>query len=165
MLIIWGVIIPLGVWIFSFIKPIFLPRYLIFTTVGFLLLLIYAIDQFNILLRLLIILPLVLITINYHQLQIKEREKVNFRKLFQEINKVAGKNDLVYVTNELDYFSALYYFKTNQVYIYGKSYAEIPAFVGKVLIPKESIVIQLPRFPKKAFVINSDYSYNIQAEF
>ncbi len=165
LLLIWAMIIPVGVLVFSYVKPIFLPRYLIFTTVGLILLIIYALDQFNLWLRLFIVIPLILITINYHQLQIKEREKVNFRKLFREINQLAGKNDAVYVTNELDYFTAQYYFGENRVFIYGKTYQEIPAFVGKVLIPKASIVTQLPTFPKKAFLINSDYSYNIQAEF
>ena len=164
-LIVWGILIPVFVLVISYFKPIFLPRYLIFATVGLLLLLIYALDQFHLLLRLIILVPLFLVTVNYHKLQLKERKKADLRKVIGEISRLAKKNDLLLVTNELDYFTAEYYFDANRVFIYGKTYEEIPAYVGKVLIPEEKITAHFPRYPQKAFILNLDYSYSIQAEF
>jgi uncharacterized membrane protein len=165
LLLIWAIIIPFLVLMYSYIKPIFLTRYLIFTSVGLILLLIYSLEQFNLILKILIIIPLVLITLNYQKWQIKHRQKTNFRQLYLQIAPLAKKDDLIYVTNELDYFTAQYYFGEKKVFIYGKTYEEIPAFVGKVLIQKENIITHLPHYPQKAFVINADYSYSINANF
>jgi len=82
-----------------------------------------------------------------------------------EIRSLAKKNDRLYVTNELDFLKVQYYFPENQVYIFGKSYQEIPDFVGKILIPSERIINNLPIYPNKAFILNSDGSYEIKAVY
>ena len=65
--------------------------------------------------------------------------------------------------DDLDYFPGLFYFGENNVYIYMKNYDEIPDYVGKVLIPKSRDVDRLPYYPQKAFVLEPDYSYKIEA--
>ncbi|MDO9028416.1 MAG: hypothetical protein Q7U68_06110, partial [Candidatus Roizmanbacteria bacterium] len=163
--LVWGIGIPLFALIFSFIKPIYLPRYFIFTTVGFLLLTIFILEKISVLLRVFLIAILFVLTINYNQLQLTYRTKGNFRKTLMEIEALSKENDLVYVTSDLDFFTAQYYLDENKVYIYGKSYEEIPAYSGKVLIPKEKIASTLPFYPQKAFILNSDGQYTIQAMY
>jgi len=164
-LAIWGLGIPLAVFFISFIKPIFLPRYLIFTTVGLFLLLIVSFKALPKLLQL-ITLFLLVITIFYSfTLKTTFQTKANMRETIGEIKKLANKDDLLYVTSELDYLLGQYYFDENRVYIYGKTYEEIPNYVGKVLISKDAIVTSLPRYPKKAFILKSDQTYDIQAVF
>lgn len=165
LLLVWGIGIPLFALIFSFIKPIYLPRYFIFTTVGFLLLTIFILEKISVLLRVFLIAILFVLTINYNQLQLTYRTKGNFRKTLMEIEALSKENDLVYVTSDLDFFTAQYYLDENKVYIYGKSYEEIPAYSGKVLIPKEKIASTLPFYPQKAFILNSDGQYTIQAMY
>lgn len=58
--------------------------------------------------------------------------------------------------NELDYFVALYYLPNVDVKIYGKTYDEIPAYVGKVLIPQSAVVNQLPVYPHRAVVVDEN---------
>ena len=165
LLLVWGIGIPLFALIFSFIKPIFIPRYFIFTAVGLILLVILILKKIPFLLRTILIILLLLLSLNYQKLQLKYRKKYDLRKSLREIQAIANKKDLIYVIDGLDFFTAQYYLDENKVYIYGKSYEEIPVYNGKVLIPKEKIALTLPFYPQKAFILNSDGSYTIQAMY
>ena len=96
---------------------------------------------------------------------------MNFQRTINEIQALMKKDDLIYVTSELDFFTVKYYLKKDKilpenqvkVYIYNKTYEEIPDYVGKILISKNDLAPLLPIFPKKAFVLKSDGSYSIQA--
>ena len=164
-LFIWAVGIPIFVAAISYIKPVFLARYLIFSSVGLILLLIFILEKINYLARAFLLTLIFTLTINYNQLQLIHGKKTDFGKNLKEIKAIMNKEDSVYVTSELDYFTAEYYVNDKQVFIYGKDYRYIPAYVGKVLIPKEKIVSILPFYPQKAFIINADGRYSIQAMY
>ena len=163
MLFIWAVGIPVFVGAVSFIKPIFLARYLIFASVGLVLLTIFILEKINSLARVFLLVLLFALTINYNQLQLVYGKKTDSGKTLREIKAVMNKGDSVYVTSDLDYFTAEYYINDSQVFIYGKNYQDIQDYVGKVLIPKEKIVSTLPVYPQKAFILNPDGQYSIQA--
>ena len=165
MLFIWAIIIPIFVGAISFIKPVFLARYLIFASVGLILLTIFILEKVNSLARIFLLIILFVLTINHNQFQLSYGKKLDSRKTLKEIKAIMNKSDLIYVTSELDYFTAEYYINDNQVFIYGKNYRDIPAYVGKVLIPEEKIALTLPFYPLKAFILNSDGQYTIQAMY
>ncbi|KKP60701.1 MAG: hypothetical protein UR54_C0009G0031 [Candidatus Roizmanbacteria bacterium GW2011_GWA2_34_18] len=165
MLVIWAIGIPIFVGAISFIKPVFLARYLIFASVGLVLLIIFVLEKINSLARAFLLVLLFALTINYNQLQLSYGKKTDSGKALREIKAIMNKNDSVYVTSDLDYFTAEYYVNDSQVFIYGKNYQEIPDYVGKVLIPKEKIASTLPFYPQKAFILNSDGKYSIQAMY
>ncbi|MGB9883605.1 MAG: hypothetical protein ACPLRN_03785 [Microgenomates group bacterium] len=162
-LLIWAIFVPFVITLLSFIKPLFLPRYLIFASLGLILLIIYIIEKLPFLLKVVVLIILINFTFTYHRLQIKERKKADLRKTIFEIKKLMSKNDLLYVVDERDFFTAQYYLDEKKVYIWGKTYEEIPQYVGKVLIPKEKIALNLPIYPNKAFILNRDGQYTIQA--
>ncbi len=160
----WGIGIPFMIVLISLLKPIFLPRYFIFSSVGFLLLMVYLLEQVKLGIRNVIIIFLLIAAIDFQILQVRHRKKNSFQKIAREIKVLAKKDDLIYVTSELDFFTAKYYFnRQDRIYIYNKSYEEIPDFVGKVLISRKDIAVSLPSYPKKAFVLKSDGTYNIRA--
>lgn len=159
---IWGVGISSLVGLISFIKPLYFPRYLIFTSVGFLLLIIFIIEKINIYIRTVLIILLLVLTLSYQKLQIEYRKKTDLRKVLKEIQVTANKKDVIY-TDELDFFTVQYYLNKNKVYIYGKSYEDIPDYNGKVLISKEKVASNLPFYPQKAFILNPNGQYIIQA--
>lgn len=164
----WSIGIPFFTVLISFIKPVFLPRYLIFCSIGLILLIIFIIEKLPKFFRYLIFILLLITTINYNQLQIKERRKFNLKKSILEIKYLMKKNDLIYVTNELDYFTVQYYLgenHLNKVFIWDKTYEEIPNYVGKSLINKEKITSSLPFYPNKAFILESNGQYSIQAMY
>jgi len=74
-----------------------------------------------------------------------------------------GKDDVIYVTHEFNFHPAQYYLDGKQVYIYGKTYGKIRSYVGKILIPENSISNSLPPYPHRAFILKDDLSYIIQA--
>ncbi|GIW64111.1 MAG: hypothetical protein KatS3mg092_0044 [Patescibacteria group bacterium] len=162
-LIIWSVITPFLITIISFIKPIFLPRYLIFANTGLLILLIYILEKYPKILKYISIIILLIITIKYNQVQIQKRQKINLKKPILEIKSLMKKNDYLYVVSELDFFTAQYYLDENRVYIWEKTYEEIPSYVGKVLIDKNKVKNLLPFYPQKAFILTPWGEYSIQA--
>jgi len=164
-LFLWAVYIPLFVLFISFIKPLFIARYLIFSTVGLILLLILIIEKFPRLLRIIIIIAIITLSFLYQKFEIKERQKTNMRKPLSEIKSLMKLGDFLYVTSELDYFTATYYLDENKVFIYGKRYEEIPYYIGKTLLPKEKVISSLPYYPHKAFILDSWGDYIIQATY
>ena len=129
------------------------------------LLIISILEKINGLARAFLLAILFALTINYNQLQLSYGKKSDSRKILREIKAIMNKDDSIYVTSELDYFTAEYYVNDSQVFIYGKNYQDIPDYVGKVLIPKEKIASTLPFYPQKAFILNSDGQYTIQAMY
>lgn len=164
LLFIWGIGISLAVGLVSFIKPIYFPRYLIFTTVGLSLLIIFILEKLNIYLRAVLFAILIVLTFSYQKIQIEYRKKTDLRKALKEIQVLASKKDLIY-TDDLDFFTAKYYLKNNEVFIYGKSFKDIPTYNGKILISEENVAIGLPFYPQKAFIFKSNGQYTIQALF
>jgi len=164
-LLLWAVF-PLALaFSISIFKPLLLPRYLIFSMIGFLILTVFVLEQIQIFPRILILIILFLITVHYQKLEIKNRRKADLRSKIREINLLAKKGDYLYVTSELDFHTAQYYFGEDRVFLYGKSYENIPNFVGKVIIPKAKVINVLPKYPQKAFILNENGTYDIQAMF
>ncbi len=162
-LFLWGIGIPFLIALISFVKPIFFPRYFIFSVVGLLLLIACILEYLPKIPQIIVYVLLIAVSLNFHSQQVKDRKKSDLRKLIRQAKFVANPNDVMYVTNELDYFPAQYYFSEDRVFVYGKSYEEIPNYVGKVLIPKSRFVTALPAYPKKAFILTSDSRYEIQS--
>lgn len=159
--LLWGLIPPIIVFLISLYFPLFLPRYLIFSSVGLSLLLIYCLEKIKIIPRIIFFILIMVFFITYQGLQVKYRRKVDFAKSIAEIKFLAKPTDLLYVRSELDFHIADYYFDEKRVYIFNKSYAEIPNYVGKILIPKDKIINYYPLFPKKAFLLNPDSTFEI----
>lgn len=157
----WSFLTPLLALAISIVKPVFLPRYFIFCAVGMLLLITYFAEKLRPVQKAVFLIVIFALTLSYNQTQIKFREKDDFRKTAGEIKVLTGINDKIYVTSELNFHNAQYYFGESKVFIYNKSFEEIPWYVGKVLIPKEKVINSLPIYPAKAFVIKDDLSYEI----
>lgn len=158
-----GIGIPLVLALISFVKPLYLPRYFIFSVIGLLLLITFILEHLPKFPKIIIYMLFVAVSLNFHSQQIKDRKKSDLRTLIRQAKFVANPDDVMYVINELDYFPAQYYFGEDRVYVYGKSYEEIPNYVGKVLIAKSRFISALPVYPKKAFILTSDSRYEIQS--
>lgn len=163
LLFVWGVGIPFVVLLISFIKPVFLPRYLIFSSVGLTMLMIYTFEKMPTYLKAAVIAFFVAFSFNYQKLQVQKRTKGDIRQTVAEISALMEKDDRLYVVSELDYFTAQYYLDENRVYIYSKTYEEIPDYTGKVLIPETKVTTAIPVYPNKAFILDRSGNYIIQA--
>ncbi|MCX6732030.1 MAG: hypothetical protein NTV98_00645 [Candidatus Roizmanbacteria bacterium] len=156
--------IPFVIFLLSFFKPVFLPRYLIFASVGMGLLLIVCLESIkNKYVRAALLTTVVSLLLSYSSIQVFMRTKAPVKKTFTTIKNEMGPRDVVYVTHEYDFHPAEYYLPNTKVYIYKKTYEELPWFVGKVLIDKQAVKQFLPVYPDRAFVVNNDGSYVIQS--
>lgn len=163
-LLCWTIVPVILTLLLTPLKPLFLPRYLMVSAPGILLLTIYLIIKMPARQLRVVFLAIFFIAFtSYHILQVTFRQKANFRATVREIKTLAGKDDLVYVDNVLNFHPAQYYFDSKRVYIIGKSYREIPDYVGKILISQDRVVSLPPRYPRKAFIIHDDLSYDIQS--
>lgn len=160
----WAFSAPILTFVISIFKPVFLPRYLIFSTIGLLLLTIYSLERMKKNAKIALALLLVVLTVHHISFQLTYRSKENISKVMHEIKRLAKKNDVMYV-NDLDFFTAQYYFYEDRVYIYNKSYDDISQFVGKTLINKDRIKFTLPSYPQKAFILKENREYDISAAF
>ena len=164
LLLVWSFGIPFFIFVISFIKPIFVPRYFIFSAVGMLLLLIVCFESIkNKYIRGLLLSIIIFFSLSYSQIQILMRTKAPLKKTFFSIKSEMKSTDIVYVTHEYDFHPAEYYLPSKKVYIYKKTYEELPWFVGKVLIDKEAFKTTLPLYPVRAFILNNDGTYSIQS--
>lgn len=100
---------------------------------------------------------------SYNRLNLKYNAKRTISLMFNNIDQSMKVNDRVYLTSELDYFLAKYYMKNDSIFIFGIPYKEIPAYVGKVLIPKDRISTSIPLYPARAFIIYYD-RYIVRSE-
>lgn len=163
-LFLWTFLPPLLILMISFFYPLFLPRYFLFCTVGLLLLIIRLMKYSPKWLTFVLIITLLLFTNKYIYQQVTLRTKVNLRKSITSINKISRSSDLLFVDHEFSYHVAQYYFPANRVFILGKTYEEIPIYVGKILIPKNAIATQIPIYPDRAFLLKENGDYSIVSQ-
>ncbi|OIP83089.1 hypothetical protein AUK04_03805 [Candidatus Roizmanbacteria bacterium CG2_30_33_16] len=160
-LCLWTFLSPLILLIISFFYPIFLPRYFLYCTVGLLLLIIKLTNHSPKLLTLVLLIVSIISTNQYIHQQVTIRTKFNLRKTITSIKKISRPSDLLFVDHEFNYHVAQYYFPANRVFILGKTYEEIPVYVGKILIPKSAIATQIPIYPDRAFLLKESGEYSI----
>lgn len=166
MSVLWTLVPCVLAFVVSYWKPLFLPRYLIFCTVGYLVLLSLFLSKIRSQgVRIVLIITLYLISFHYMALLLNYRQKEHIRQTVASIKSQANNTDLIYVDSVLNFHTAQYYFDPDRVYIVGESYKSIPSYVGKVLITPDRIATYYPNFPQKAFVIHGDMSYDIQSVY
>lgn len=145
--VMWFILPGVMIYLIGLFGPsLFLPRYLIVSTPAFYVLSIHTMKNksyFWIMVIFFVVIQLQLV--NYQQIQIKSRKKEDIKKIFTQINIKTKSNDVLYLESELDFHLAQVYFKyPERVYIVGKPYSELPAYVGKSLIPENKVSIQRP---------------------
>ena len=151
------------VFLLSPIRSLYLPRYLIFQA-PFLLIAIAVLSNYihkNVFI--ITSLAIFIFFISYLPQQMIDRKKVNLSETAQQIKRLKKTTDYVYV-HELDFHTIQYYLGKDNVFIYGKTYDMLPTYIGKVLIDPNNVVLTLPQLPQRAFVVQRDGSFSIQAE-
>lgn len=159
----WALLIPLYVGIISFWKPVFLPRYLIFSSVGLTILIIMSIESIHQkYVKLGTLLLVIVLMFSYADTQVRMRTKSPLKSVFTIMRHEMKPSDVLYVTHEYDFHPAQYYLPNTKVFIYKKTYEELPWYVGKTLIHKDDVRFTLPIYPIRAFIL-SNGTYTIQS--
>lgn len=162
------VFVPLSIVLaISYFKPIFVNRYVITVTVAQLFLLIISIRSLP--LRILKTFSLVaLISVFTYLLFFLPPfiKKVNIRDTFLEVNSVLRQDDLVIARTPLVFFESLYYSPDrSRVFLYNPDMITLPAYLGNVLIPVNKHIASFPTYPKRAFMVYENGSYELFSGF
>ena len=155
----WGLLPPLVVFAISMVKPVFVPRYLIFCTLGLLLFFVAGLERVRPMVRATVVAVLFALSLGYQAAQAHRHTKGDYRGTISEIERQARADDLLYVSNQLDFFPALYYFDASRVYLVGHRMEEIAPYVGKVLIPAPRVMATLPDNAPPGFVLRNDHEF------
>lgn len=161
------VFVPLTVvLLISLVKPIYVHRYVIFTGVAevFLLqLFIHALHKRGVQKYIQVGSILTLVIINFGIVTF--HRKVNLQKPFNEIRAQLQPNDVVYAQTPLIYYETLYYTPdTTAVFLYNPDKIVPPRYVGSGGMPRESWAATFPIYPKRAFLVNEDGTFEVKSE-
>lgn len=153
-------VIVLGI---SYIKPIYVNRYLITVSVAQIFLIIIGISSSpNKLTKKIVTGSMVLIFIFYLFYLPNFIKKVDIRQTFFYINNLTRKNDLILARSPLVFFESLYY-STNRsnVFLYNPEKVKLPGYLGTILIPESKQINTLPIYPQRAYVIYEDGHFDL----
>ena len=147
----------------SFFKPLFVPRYVIPSTIAQVFLIVFAIELVkNKLLQKLMAGALLLFVIGFNLWYPSRHAKKDIRSTMYEINALAGSKDIILVDSPLLLFETLYY-STNpsRVYWYNPEGETFPWYIGDILFSSKQVARELPPYPIHAFIIQKDTSFEI----
>ena len=152
----WALLPPAIILLTSFVKPVFVPRYVIFSSVGLLLLFVGGLERASPRVRAGLLVVLFGLAVHYQVLQAHRHTKGSFRETLTPLAREAGPDDVLLVTGELEFFPALYYFDPDRVFVFGRPYSAIKPYTGKVLIPPHKVILEPPQLRSRVYVLNGE---------
>ncbi|MBI4058255.1 glycosyltransferase family 39 protein [Candidatus Gottesmanbacteria bacterium] len=160
--LLWVYIPTAIVLLISLVKPIYVHRYLIYVTVGEVMLVSFALyhlaSTWKYRLMIMILAAQILFTLYFAPYHIK----IPIRDTFQTITPILDPYDMIYAASPLVYYESLYYAPQGiPVYLYNPEKITPPRFVGSIGMPPSTWRSDIPVFPNQAFMINEDGSYKI----
>jgi mannosyltransferase len=147
----------------SFIKPLFVNRYVIPVTISMVFLICIGLENIlNKLIRSIIASLLMIAIISFNAWYPQEHPKIPIRDTMTEINRLRSKTDSIYATSSLVFFETVYYSKDRKnVYLYNPGNSPFPWYVGDAAYNNSYTATNLPIYPKRAFMIYPDGSFKV----
>lgn len=159
------VFIPLSLVIgVSFIKPLFVNRYVIPVTIAEIFCIGYALSSFRIkYMQWILGVIIVLYTFGFNIWYADKHSKMDFRTPLQEINFMIQPNDVIFADNPIIFLETLYYAKQrNRVFFYNPTGDVFPWFIGDAVLEPSHTVSQIPSYPTRTFLVHADGTYSIE---
>ncbi|MCL4360283.1 hypothetical protein M1555_03470 [Patescibacteria group bacterium] len=158
------VFLPLTIVIgISFLKPLFVNRYLIPVTVAEVFLVAAAIASVKkgpaqVLLAGILLLSVIGFDFWYPD----KHAKPDIRETISQVNALKEPADLVYADSPLIFFETLYYSTNkNEVFLYNPQHSPFPWYVGGDIVRPSQMEDRLPAYPVRAFLVHTDGTYSI----
>lgn len=166
LLFIFWVFVPLAIVLgASYIKPLYVHRYLIFVTVGEVFILsLYTTSIRSPKVVAMVFTTLILVSAAANFWFAPYHTKVNIRQSFLNLNSVLDADDVIFAETPLVYYESVYYAPPDKrVYLYNPDGLTPPRFVGLVGMPEEVWAATFPVYPKRAFLIHENGTYSIMS--
>lgn len=156
-----GFVMPYIIFFLSFWKPLYVPRYLVYTNIGQLL---FFGKNFAYLSKINIALIAILLLSNsqiYNDLALTNKSKGLWKT--STINaqiQYPDKNLNFYTRSATEYFTLSYYLDSKRVFILDDE-ARVPYYVGLALIPSSAFIGANPTFLAPGIIFNDDRQYSL----
>lgn len=158
------IFIPLSVVIgISFIKPLYVNRYVIPVTIAELFLLASAIEAIpKPIWQRIAGFTLFIFIIGVNIWYPSQHPKGDSRKTMMHINALRREEDIVLATSPLIFFEAQYYSnERNKVFLYNPDEYAFPWYVGDFIVDHSQMVSDFPTYPTRAFLIHENGTFDI----
>lgn len=148
----------------SFVKPIFVNRYLIPVTIAQVILLCFSVKAVPYVIGQKILAGIVLIfVVVFNCWYPQQHAKQDVRKIFQEVNSIKSPGDLIVASDALMFMETLYYAKDKQsVRLYNPMNNPFPWYIGEAAFSPNLQISSLPLYPTRAFFIQNDATFTIR---
>lgn len=147
----------------SFIKPLYVNRYLIPATIAEVLVItsaLYAIRHTW--LQKITAAALLLCILWFNWWFPPQHPKTPLRATLIQINALVKNSDIFVADNPLIYLETLYYASDrSRVYLYNPNNTPFPWYIGDALITPSRMITDYPIYPTRAFLIHTDASFDI----
>lgn len=147
----------------SFVKPLFVNRYLIPVSVAQVFLVVFAIEAIRkTILQRLVAFAFLLFVIGFNLWYPAEHAKLDIRSTFTHVNALIGQNDVIYAQSPLVFFESIYYSSDrSRVFLYNPYNVAFPWYVGDIIVSPENMAQDLPMYPTRAFLIHENGTFTI----
>lgn len=147
----------------SFIKPLFVNRYLIYVTIAQVFLISYALFSLkNALLQKSVALLIFVFLIGMNIFLPEKKAKLDIRSIVYEANMLRGERDVLYVTTPLLFFETVYYTpERHKVFLYNPENSPFPWYVGETAFSPSQMRYELPEYPERAIIIGNEKSLSV----
>jgi hypothetical protein len=159
------VLFPLGITIaISFVKPLFVNRYLLPVTIAQVFLIGLALEALakhrmtQRLLAAVCVLGVLLFNLWYPD----KHPKLPIRDTIGEITMLKSDTDVILAASPLIFFESQYYSDTpGQVFLYNPEDTAFPWYVGDAIVAPEQMVREFPPYPTRAFLVKEDGTFEV----
>lgn len=147
----------------SFVKPIFVNRYLIPVAIAEVFLLAGAIEAIQRKWLQRVLAGVLLLGVIAFNLWYPDKHaKLNIRATIAQINLLRTPQDLTLASSSLVFFETLYYSNDpTKVFFYNPNGSGFPWYVGDAIVSPAQMVREFPTYPVRAFLVKEDGSYEI----
>ncbi len=153
-------IIVIGI---SFIKPLYVNRYVIPVTIAqvmIIALVIYAIRNRSV--QKIAAAVCLLFVLGFNIWYPDKHAKLDIRSTVTEINMLKSPTDVVFADNPLIFFETVYYSNDRaHVYLYNPSNSPFPWYVGGSLVSPSQMVLTYPPYPIRAFIVHTNGTFDV----
>ena len=153
-------IIIIGV---SFVKPMFVNRYVIFVTIAEVLLIgyaLYTIQQKTLQKIAAVLLLIFILGVSFYLPS--RKAKLDIRHTIQIAESQMKNTDMLYIKSPLLFFESFYYAKDkSRIFLYNPSQSPFPWYVGETAFSTSQMRATLPAYPSRAIMIEDDGSISI----
>jgi mannosyltransferase len=148
----------------SVVKPLFVNRYLLPATIAQVFLVVFALETIrNATFQKIAAALLLFGVIGFNIWYPSRHAKKDIRTTIQQINAIASSEDVILTDSPLILFETIYYSNSpSRVFWYNPENTPFPWYIGDIVFsPTHMMRNDLPPYPTRAFLINSDMTFTL----